>query len=61
MRLIKKVLTRIRSWPARRVEHALACPECGHSTLEASPECACWDPGCLCVILHEERRSVDSE
>jgi hypothetical protein len=50
------VVDRVASKPARLVEHALACPECTHSAVEASPDCYCTDPGCLCVELHENQR-----
>jgi hypothetical protein len=39
-----------------RVQHAVRCPECEHSALEASPDCLCSDAGCQCVVLHEEQR-----
>lgn len=39
-----------------RIQHAVRCPQCGHGSREASPTCGCWDPGCLCVELHEEQR-----
>lgn len=43
-------------YTANRLAQAMRCPVCEHSTLEASAECACWDPGCLCVVRHEEHR-----
>lgn len=49
-------LTRVRNYPDRRLARAMACPECEHSTVEASPWCLCSDPGCLCVVLHETQR-----
>lgn len=49
------VLDRIRTYPDRRVARVVECPECGHSTVDAHADCPCWDPGCLCVVLHETR------
>jgi hypothetical protein len=53
---LSDALDRVASAPERRLERALACPECSHSTVEASPDCYCTDPGCLCVELHESQR-----
>lgn len=49
-------IARARQYPDRRLARAMACPECEHSTVEASPWCLCTDPGCLCVALHETQR-----
>lgn len=56
MNKIKSWVRRVVGYGDRRVARAVRCPECEHSTLEASAECKCWDPGCLCVILHETSR-----
>jgi len=59
VKIIKGWLSRALAWfdgvADRRIQHAVECPECEHTTATASAECHCWDPGCLCVVLHETR------
>jgi hypothetical protein len=50
------LVAQVRTAPDRRLTRALSCPECEHSTVEASADCPCTDPGCLCVELHETQR-----
>lgn len=56
MNWLSGVVDRAQTYADRRLDRAMTCPECEHSTLEASPECLCTDPGCLCVELHETQR-----
>jgi len=52
---LASMFERIRTYGDRRVARAVECPSCRHSTADASSDCSCWYPGCLCVELYETR------